>query len=585
MAIIEKIPVAIYRYVMSQLAKSSGIIPKATSHAVEFNSKQIIRTLENMGLDVSKIKSTKDVQKYLNMHESWMKQMTKKGPHVTDKQLKKGIKKSLKDVEMLDPIGPFSKEYLTEGLVKDIPEWTKGFKPKVIQGGKGIMNTIESRMDKINKILADEKKLKKEWDELYGGKKPLKGNINYEKMEEKLGIKLLRNENLDELIEIEKRIKEGTFPRHQRRYDEAVALEDSKIAKDKYHIPDIIDPEDFAGGGLAGMLGEPAYADGGRTGFGKGKLVFDAARRKFLEMIGGAAAGVGVAKSGLFNLLKAGKPTATIVEQVAKDAAGTPNYIGSLIEVIKAKGTIKEIGKKGHRITEYKGVHLEEGPGIKTISKKSKNKETFQEIHEGEEIVKDQGLDTQKVVRSEDEYFGATTKSGKTTESISTKDHKELEKIADEIRNMVPDADEWRQPIRFDKASGGRVPLAGGKKALDVGIAYLKKKFGKDIIKKGSELKRPESALIREMFQNFNKELKMREMIEKKYKGVIDDKLLNQILTDDNPQRIAEVMATIDEALIMQGKGMGPETIMTTLRDSWKRKKNATGGLAGMLGE
>ena len=124
---------------------------------------------------------------------------------------------------------------------------------------RGIMNTIESRMDKINKILADEKKLK-DW-------KPSKRNINYEKMEEKLGIKLLRNENLDELVEIEKRIKEGTFPRHQRRYDEAVALEDSKIAKDKYHIPDIIDPEDFAYGGLAGMLGEPTYSDGGRIGF------------------------------------------------------------------------------------------------------------------------------------------------------------------------------------------------------------------------------------------------------------------------------------------------------------------------------
>jgi len=74
-------------------------------------------------------------------------------------------------------------------------------------------------------------------------------------------------------------------------------------------------------------------------------------------------------------------------------------------------------------------------------------------------------------------------------------------------------------------------------------------------------------------------------MIKNKYQGRIDDDLLNKMLVDDNPQRIAEVMATIDEALIMQGKGIGPETIMTTLRDSWKRKKNASGGLAGMLGE
>jgi hypothetical protein len=57
------------------------------------------------------------------------------------------------------------------------------------------------------------------------------------------------------------------------------------------------------------------------------------------------------------------------------------------------------------------------------------------------------------------------------------------------------------------------------------------------------------------------------------------------MLVDDDPQRIAEVMATIDEGLIMQGKGMGPETIIQTIKDSWKRKKQASGGLAGMLGE
>ena len=65
------------------------------------------------------------------------------------------------------------------------------------------------------------------------------------------------------------------------------------------------------------------------------------------------------------------------------------------------------------------------------------------------------------------------------------------------------------------------------------------------------------------------------------------------MLVDDNPQRLAEVMATVDEALLMQGKGMGPETIMQPMRESWKRKKNASGGrvslssggLAGMLGE
>jgi hypothetical protein len=71
------------------------------------------------------------------------------------------------------------------------------------------------------------------------------------------------------------------------------------------------------------------------------------------------------------------------------------------------------------------------------------------------------------------------------------------------------------------------------------------------------------------------------QQIIKKYKGKIDDKLLNQMLADDNPQRLAEVMATIDEALIMQNKGMGPDEIIGTIKSSLDRKKQATGGRAG----
>ena len=55
--------------------------------------------------------------------------------------------------------------------------------------------------------------------------------------------------------------------------------------------------------------------------------------------------------------------------------------------------------------------------------------------------------------------------------------------------------------------------------------------------------------------------------------------LLNQILADNNPQRISEVIATIDESLIMQQKGMSPEAIKRTIKESWTRKKQATGGL------
>ena len=74
---------------------------------------------------------------------------------------------------------------------------------------------------------------------------------------------------------------------------------------------------------------------------------------------------------------------------------------------------------------------------------------------------------------------------------------------------------------------------------------------------------------------------KLIQEIIRKYKGRVDDRLLNQMLADDNPQRLAEVMATIDEALIMQNKGMGPDEIVGTIKSSLERKKQATGGRAG----
>jgi hypothetical protein len=69
--------------------------------------------------------------------------------------------------------------------------------------------------------------------------------------------------------------------------------------------------------------------------------------------------------------------------------------------------------------------------------------------------------------------------------------------------------------------------------------------------------------------KDYDKFLEM-ESIKQKYGNVIDDNLLQQILVDDNPQRKAEVLASIDEAIKMQEKG-------TT------RTKQAEGGIAGLL--
>jgi len=73
-------------------------------------------------------------------------------------------------------------------------------------------------------------------------------------------------------------------------------------------------------------------------------------------------------------------------------------------------------------------------------------------------------------------------------------------------------------------------------------------------------------------------EISEAEMIKQKYGSIIDDNLLKQILIDDNPQRKAEVLASIDEAIKMQEKGIPYEEIINIMKNT-TRTKQAKGGL------
>jgi hypothetical protein len=61
----------------------------------------------------------------------------------------------------------------------------------------------------------------------------------------------------------------------------------------------------------------------------------------------------------------------------------------------------------------------------------------------------------------------------------------------------------------------------------------------------------------------------------------IEDRLIKQILTDDNPQRVAEVKQTMREALEMQNKGMSVDEIIQTFKGT-TRTKQAEGGRMGL---
>jgi hypothetical protein len=70
--------------------------------------------------------------------------------------------------------------------------------------------------------------------------------------------------------------------------------------------------------------------------------------------------------------------------------------------------------------------------------------------------------------------------------------------------------------------------------------------------------------------------------LREQYPG-ISEALLNKIVKDNNPQRKAEVLASLDEVLTMMDKGMDEKQIMDVLRKT-TRTKNASGGLNYLMG-
>jgi hypothetical protein len=82
--------------------------------------------------------------------------------------------------------------------------------------------------------------------------------------------------------------------------------------------------------------------------------------------------------------------------------------------------------------------------------------------------------------------------------------------------------------------------------------------------------------------EGFPKEIK-EQVLRAKYGDLVDQRLLDQMLADDNHFRLAEVMATIEQGLKMQETGMGPDEIVTAIKESIDRKPNAAGGGVGSM--
>jgi|ETNvirenome_2_30_1030614.scaffolds.fasta_scaffold01396_2 hypothetical protein len=146
--------------------------------------------------------------------------------------------------------------------------------------------------------------------------------------------------------------------------------------------------------------------------------------------------------------------------------------------------------------------------------------------------------------------------------------------FADALRLLKESEDETKYMYQQYKA--GRLDPKRGEKGRE---KFLEKKLEeaelsgesklitRDEIEELEELKR-----VREMAPQMVERLELRA----RYPGITDD-LLDSILIDDNPQRKAEVLATLDEAFAMMRKGKGPDEVLRIIKDM-NRTKQADGG-------
>jgi hypothetical protein len=335
--------------------------------------------------------------------------------------------------------------------------------------------------------------------------------------------------------------------------------EAAKFARSKYTFEPKVEPVDESmtydelGNLIKKKPDEPeGKADGGRIGFSKGKRV----------------------KSQIDKLL----------EQLNKKTQGKK----SMESVDPKTGEVTVPKKPIKRAEEPTGTTvMDPEPNIideKSITKNKSRQLTQDEIADYEEQLGDSETwmsegtvdEAEKALKrskAEEAYYRGQYKAGKL--------------------DPAP-GENTRQRMRFLKEKAAEAEMTGDKRLFTLDemdeLENLESKFA---YKQGDAITdenfadtpfAPSASNLKalELARKQTGKLSEAEMIKQKYGNVIDDNLLQQILIDDNPQRKAEVLASIDEAIKMQEKGIPYEEIINIMKNT-TRTKQADGGIAGLL--
>jgi hypothetical protein len=296
------------------------------------------------------------------------------------------------------------------------------------------------------------------------------------------------------------------------------------------------DPSGFAGGGLAYMLGEPVRMfKGGRIGYS-----------------------VGAGKKGVQGLLdlvknKFGKKSITTADKVARpEKAITKEMFDAFNKRLKekARGTYRS-GEDLYKILKKEGITMDQAvkEAIDDMPRLSGDAK-YDADAVADVMYEKLGIDPDTL----NQYHLLDAYDNAYQQLIKQKRKSMYQKAADDsLKKMDPEAETYAKELEYDVQEKISEPGYRG------------------VVTEASDL----DDTLKIIKSQKSEATKLRE----KYPG-ISKVLLDKIVKDNNPQRKAEVLASLDEVLTMMDKGMDEKQIMDVLRKT-TRTKNATGGRIG----
>ena len=358
-----------------------------------------------------------------------------------------------------------------------------------------------------------------------------------------------------------------------------------------------------AGGGI-----ENFRAEGGRIGFSKGKIakeLLDKGRRGFMKTVGSIGAGIAGLKSGLLGF---GDQAGPKVEMVKETVTGAPDYFFDLVSKIKMFGKKSKVGPQ-ERVDEYSytGANGDDYTLTEDIVTGDARivKDKTGAVRYGEDDVTD-GIANRSVM----EYKSGKGMADEGTGGALADEYDEYE-VRFDYDGTEADADDMSEFIKKEiieevsdkttktkKADGGRIGYSKGKLIKTIGsrtLAFLEKIFGKEAM---AEMPSRDPELykglleVTEAFRARDKEgLKM---YLQKYLPHMDDTEIEEFIIGTRPD-----IQGIQGQLLRLGSGRDYKGKLDMIREAsqkrkladlevtedMKRKPNASGGIAKLLGE